>query len=618
MDQNNQYNYGQNGYGQDQTGSQGYQYGYQPQPPSKESVYGQQPSLGRAVKIITVLVCLFAAAAIALTAIFPPNARRTVPFDEMVYERPDAGLLCEKLEELTAMVEDGAAYSAVRGKYTELEEAVADYRTMQSINYIQYAMDTTDEKARSEMDFFDENGALVQQKLDALHYAVAGSSLEKDLERDFYSEGFFDDYRGDNLFDDEVAALKQRESELVSSYYDLMSEPTVSLDGKEMSVSEVIGLAQSQSIGYDEYIDAIKRYYEKYSETAGEIYVELIKTRNQIAKKLDYESYAHYAFKNFGRDYTPADANRFCETVKDQLVPLQKQMYADGTYAAAQETYSASESRIWDVLESSSRVLGGKIEESFDFMKKYSLADLSQSDVKIAGSFTTYIFNYDAPFMTVNADGTTDSLITAAHEFGHFTDNYINRVERSDLDVAETLSQSMEFIILSAASEEIGEKKADFLINSNLVKTLGSICIQCAYHEFENEIYAMDDGELSVDALNAAGKKCFAGAYPGFAGMEDILSMSWFEINHFFEQPFYTVSYGITAAAALQVYTHVEKGDAAQIYLDIALGSNENDGDPDYTELLLSVGLKNPLDAGTVSELKELLSDPDLKEALNR
>ena len=55
--------------------------------------------------------------------------------------------------------------------------------------------------------------------------------------------------------------------------------------------------------------------------SAGQIFLELISVRNELAQIYGYDTFADYAYDvYYGRDYTPADAAALCEAIKPYAV----------------------------------------------------------------------------------------------------------------------------------------------------------------------------------------------------------------------------------------------------------------------------------------------------------
>ena len=66
-----------------------------------------------------------------------------------------------------------------------------------------------------------------------------------------------------------------------------------------------------------------KEYYNVYGTQLEALFVELVAARQRIAEYLGYRSYPEFAYEfYYGRDYTPAQAARLMDGIRQELVPL--------------------------------------------------------------------------------------------------------------------------------------------------------------------------------------------------------------------------------------------------------------------------------------------------------
>ena len=86
------------------------------------------------------------------------------------------------------------------------------------------------------------------------------------------------------------------------------------------------------------------------------------------------------------------------------------------------------------------------------FLDAYSLYDITSSANKMPGSYTTYLESYEMPYIYISPEGTLADLLTAAHEFGHFVDGYVNCNQTFSIDCSEVFSQALEYLTLGSTS----------------------------------------------------------------------------------------------------------------------------------------------------------------------
>jgi oligoendopeptidase F len=318
---------------------------------------------------------------------------------------------------------------------------------------------------------------------------------------------------------------------------------------------------------YSEYIGALTAYYEQYNAAVGDVYVRLVKVRQQLAAALDYDSYADYSYDmTYGRDYTPEQGSAFLEGIRTHLLPVLNRANADLSLAWL-DYDDASEESLRNMLESAAQNIGGTVFDAYRFMTAYDLCDIGKSPRKLEASFQTYLYDYEAPFVFLNSRGDSKDYTTFSHEFGHFTDSYYNYGANEDLETAETFSQAMEFLALTY-TDTLSEKEKNTLLKKNLLDTLQTFVYQGAYADFESRVYALDPDEITLEKINDLYRQCCKdyGLYE--QGFDFYYSQSWIDVLHFFEVPYYIISYCVSAETALQVYRleAEEKGAGVAAY----------------------------------------------------
>jgi oligoendopeptidase F len=185
-------------------------------------------------------------------------------------------------------------------------------------------------------------------------------------------------------------------------------------------------------------------------------------------------------------------------------------------------------------------------------------------------SFETYLNDYEAPFLFVNSEGTNEDILTFAHEFGHYSDAYVNLNAYETVDLAETYSQAMEYLVLSRLDEQLDEEEVDNLARIKMIDTVEMFVEQASYAEFEHRVYALGAENLSAEVLNETARQV-AKEYGYYVyRYDEFFSLSWIDIPHYFEQAFYIVSYPISDDLAMQIFD-LERGEAGagmRRYLD--------------------------------------------------
>ena len=521
-----------------------------------------------------------------------------VAFADMEYTRPDAAALCKALGELVKLVKNGGSFDEVGAAF---EAAYSDYslfNTMDSLSYIRHTIDLNDEYYETENNWCEEQSPLIEQALEKCYIAMGQSDLRDRLEEEYFTEGFFDFYDENQIYsNDRVVKLMQKDNDLQAQYMALQSDQTIEWNGEEVLYEDIVG---DESLDYDSYLRAYQLYYNKYNPQVGEIFAEMIRTRNEIAKELGYDTFADFAYSYYyDRDYTPEEAEDYLSDIAAELAP----MYFYAVYGA-QSTTPCSTDEVLDLFEKTVYRFGGEFATSYEFMQAYDLMDITDSSSKMPGSYVTYLSSYQMPFLYVSPTGKLDDLLTCCHEFGHFVDGFVNCNGTSSIDCNEIFSQGLEFLSLSRAELDDDEREA--LTISKVADSLMTFVSQAAYAEFELRAYALPDDQLNTEGLNALFLECMEEFGQSYTGMEDIIAPGWIDIQHFLIAPYYVISYCVSNDAALQIFQlEEENGTGLETYRALMSTSSGNT----ILALLEENGMESPFEPGRVEELADFFED---------
>lgn len=521
-----------------------------------------------------------------------------VAFEDMEYTRPDAAALCKALGELEKLVKNGGSFDEVGAAF---EAAYSDYslfNTMDSLSYIRHTIDLNDEYYETENNWCEEQSPLIEQALEKCYIAMGQSDLRDRLEEEYFTEDFFDFYDENQIYsNDRVVKLMQKDNDLQAQYMALQSDQTIEWNGEEVLYEDIVG---DESLDYDSYLMAYQLYYNKYNPQVGEIFAEMIRTRNEIARELGYDTFADFAYSYYyDRDYTPEEAEDYLSDIAAELAP----MYFYAVYGA-QSTTPCSTDEVLDLFEKTVYRFGGEFATSYEFMQAYDLMDITDSSSKMPGSYVTYLSSYQMPFLYVSPTGELDDLLTCCHEFGHFVDGFVNCNGTSSIDCNEIFSQGLEFLSLSRAELDDDEREA--LTISKVADSLMTFVSQAAYAEFELRAYALPDDQLNTEGLNALFLECMEEFGQSYTGMEDIIAPGWIDIQHFLIAPYYVISYCVSNDAALQIFQlEEENGTGLETYRALMSTSSGNT----ILALLEENGMESPFEPGRVEELADFFED---------
>ena len=533
-----------------------------------------------------------------------------VMFSDMHYSRPDTEGLAADVAAVEQALEDGRDLRAVEELLDVCMDDYDHFSTMYSLANIYNCKDLRDEYYAAEYEWISTESAEISRLFDRMYYACAGSSLGRALEDDYFWPGFCEEYAdpNDSYYTDETVALMQRESELVSRYREIVADPTVTYDGEERSFNELIEeLGSAEDLAsYYRYLAVLRSYYEKYSGPLSEVYIDLMRVRTEMADAMGFSSCEEmeYVFC-FERDYTPEDGAAFVENVKTYLVPLYNWASDKGLSYGANYASLSSES-LYAGMQTVANNIGHECPAAFAFMSRYGLYDIEPSVYKADTSFQTYLSDYDAPFIFLNPKGNSEDLTTFVHEFGHYTDAYVNFDANETIDVAEIFSQALEFLSLSHMDGVLAEREVRALRDGKMVDALDTFIQQSAFADFEHRAHALGPDALSAEKLNELAlqsAKDFGFCTPGF---EEYYQYYWMDITHFFEYPFYVISYPVSLSAAMQIYELElrQAGMGLEKYFEILPRDYDT-----FMETLTNGGLESPFSEDSMAAIAGLIGD---------
>lgn len=525
-----------------------------------------------------------------------------VDYQDITYRRPDVSAIVEEIQAVTAMFSDGSSKEDILGAIYDLEESYYNFSTMSSVAYIEYCKNLSDTYYEDEYNYLEKENANLQAVMEELYIAAANSKYKEYLEQVYYGDGFLDYYLTHRIYTNETfVALSQQETDLVTAYMNLQDSPTVTIDGKEYDFED---LTDQYETDYNMlYTKVFPAYYEKYNAQAGEIFIQLVKLRKQMATAAGYDSYEDYMYEYYyGRDYTPEMARTYVSQLCDAMVPIFADMYTSLGYDSYEDM---DMDEVTDALETTLYNMDEDYYEYFLVMQKYNLWDCSESTSKMPGSYETYFYSYCEPFVYISPTGTESDYLTLAHEFGHFVDGMWNDGEDSVIDTCEIFSQGLEFLALCYS--DLPENTLSRMRQLKLLDTYQVFLYQAAYADFEDRVYQLDDKELTLDNVNRVYEDVMQDYGQYMDGLDWYNRLSWIDITHFFSAPCYVISYCTSADVALQIYQleQDEVYEGLYAYWDLIDYATYYD----FLELLDICELESPFAANRANELAEQFTD---------
>ena len=280
-----------------------------------------------------------------------------VPYGERSYE----GIDLARLEQLLGQLEracqgQGAMDAAQRQEAMEMaqgQESLGDpvliYRqvlrevdwaaTQMALADILYSRNMEDEALASQ---YEEASGKTQEAMEMVLVGFqralqmpGGAALETEMGPEL--AGAVKDYKPAS---ERLTQLWDQELELMLRYNQVYSEGfTVDVDGREWNYASL----DEAGLGYEDYYRIYMELEKENNRRLGEIYLDLVQVRNQIAVENGYDTYSAYAYEAvYGRDFTPQDTEKLYGPIKDSALLLLEDcwyaQYEDVSEAVSQDT----------------------------------------------------------------------------------------------------------------------------------------------------------------------------------------------------------------------------------------------------------------------------------------
>jgi oligoendopeptidase F len=385
-----------------------------------------------------------------------------------------------------------------------------------------------------------------------------------------------------DVFRDENVALETETEKLVNEYDKLSGAMMVDFDGKEQT--------PQQMARYQELPDRSTREQAWRATTARwmrdrdaveDIFDQTLALRNQMAANAGLPDYRALTWKRTKRfDYTPADCQRFADSVAATVVPLVREFQR-----ARAQRLGLERLRPWDLsvdplnrpplrpfdeadidgfvanTHAIFQRLSPALANDFDSLRRNENLDLASRKGKQPGGYATELDELRQPFIFMNAAGLHRDVEILLHEAGHA----FHALATRDEPLQFVRSAPMEFCeVASMTMELFGGEHLDVFYNAaDLARArrmhlegsvIGSLTWIAAIDSFQHWIYTHSGhtrDQRTEEWLRLVNR---FGGDVDYSGFEDVKANRWQRQLHLFHFPFYYIEYGIAQLGALQLW----------------------------------------------------------------
>jgi len=507
-------------------------------------------------------------------------------------------------------------------KMSRLGDKISDESTHVSVLY---SLDTTNKEYEKGMNVLNEGGPLVSAASMAFIKDFVKSPFRPYLEKKLGSFLFTMYEYQLKGFDDKIIPELTEENKLSMQYAAAIASCKVEFRGQTYNLPQMGKFMQDKDRETrKEASDAYYKYLGTRKDELENIYAQLVKVRDTMAKKLGYKSFTELAYIRMNRfDYTPAMVKAYRDQIAEVVTPLANRLMSEQAKRTDIKT-----PKIYDLafsFKTGNPIPLGTTDEKvehakkmykelspdtdyfFNFMVDHHLMFLEAKPGKQSGGYMTYFPVHKCPIIFSNFNGTSGDVDVLTHEFGHSFQAYLAR----NIKIPEYRSPTMESCEIDSMSMEFFAEpwmnlffdEPDKYRYSHLAESIEFLPYGATVDEFQHWVYANPEASNAErDAEWAALEEKYT-PYKVKAkiGCPEAQAVPrWITQAHIFESPFYYIDYTLAQVLAFQFFNLDRKNHekAWKKYVKLC----KMGGKYPFVTLITKDGLKNPFDEGVMKK----------------
>ncbi len=518
-----------------------------------------------------------------------------------------------------------------KGKFDSEDKLLQFLKKQEESEKIAYKLYRYPQLAR-DLDSSDKEATENMQKIQFL-FAKMGTELSwvnpelienrENIEK-WIQKKEFSDYRFglENLFRLQSHVLDEDKSKLLSYYSSYFSAPRSIYS--EITVTDVdwplIKLNNGEEIqataaNYSKVVSTnrnqedrkliFENYYgvfEKRKNTIAAIYNSILQKNVASSKAYNYKSFLSSALED---NNIPEDIYlNLINTAKENTAPLKRYIKLRKEILGLSEYHNYDGSinlvkfdKEYEYDDAKKIVLNSIEPLGKDYAKKMENAisqgwlDVFETQGKRSGAYSAGVYGVH-PYMLLNYNKTLDSVFTLAHELGHTLHTLYSQENQpfstSDYtifvaEVASTFNERLLLDYMLEKTQDPTEKIA--LLEQEIRNVTGTFYFQALLADYEYQAHKLaETGQpITADVLSKITEDLFYTYYGDEIEKDELLSIFWSRVPHFFNSPFYVYQYATCFASSAILYDKVIKDEdeiarkkALERYIEL-LSSGGND-----------------------------------------
>ena len=548
-------------------------------------------------------------------------------FSDMPYVRPDSEQAKTALKQRTEALRAAGSYAEAKALFLEVEALSAHLETMATLANIRNDIDTRDKFYDAEVEYLDAVIPELEEYVQNWNTALLESPFRSDFETEYGAILFTNLEIERKTFSPAIIGDLQKENALTTEYSKLLASAQIPFEGGTYTLSQLKPFQQDPDDGRRlRAWQAAGKFFMDNAPRLDGIYDELVSLRTAMGRTLGQANYVPLGYWRMKRNcYTEADIRKFRAAVVKYLVPV-----ADGIFRRQAERLgkeypmnyadNALEFRSGnpcpsgapeDILAAGKKFyeeLSPETAEFIRFMYDNELLDVLSRTGKAGGGYCTSLFDYKAPFIFANFNGTSHDVEVITHEAGHAFAGYLARnivpmsLQWPTMESCEVHSMSMEFFAWPWAESFFGADARKFRY-THLAAALTFIPYGTMVDHFQHIVY--EQPELTPAQRNAEWAR-LTGIYMPWMKLDDAIpcfgeGRAWQRQSHIYETPFYYIDYCLAQTMSLQFWAMIQKDpkDAWRTYMTYTRQA----GTKTFVDLIRGAGLRTPFDESVLRDV---------------
>jgi oligoendopeptidase F len=531
----------------------------------------------------------------------------------------------------------------------DLEKWLKDMSELEAVisedvswRHIRMTCNTEDKKLQDNFAYFMmEIQPKIQPYADRLNRKLIDSPLTASLDKQKYFTYLRSVKKSIDLFREENIPIQSELSVLGQQFGAISGKMTITVKDQEYTLQQAMKFLENPDRDLREevyYKIQERRLQDK--EALSDLFTELVKRRDLMARNAGFENFRDYKFVEMGRfDYTKEDCFRFHDSVKKHILPLveiinqykKNKLGVDVLRPFDLDAEPASQQPL-NPFKTGSELLEKTVQcfnrlspffaECLQTMKKMDRFDLESRIGKAPGGYNCPLAETGAPFIFMNAAGQMHDVTTMVHEGGHAVHSFLSHhlelsaFKEYPMEIAEVASMAME--LFSMENWEIYFQNPEDLRRAKIQQLERVITIFpwiATIDKFQHWIYENPNHNAEQRTENWYRiHREFNSKVVDWSGLEQFQKNIWQKQLHLFEVPFYYIEYGIAQLGAIGLWMQFKKSKSLALdhYVDaLSLGGTKT-----LPELYEAAGLKFDFSGAYIKELMDFV-EKEMKELMN-